>query len=651
MSLPRDLPSFSRRRLLKSAAIGGAAVSLTNAGRAQPARPYVQYTKLKPPTATQRVAETGIPSSDSPLTTKKTGSDFMVDVVKTLAIDFMAAVPGSTFRGLHESFINYGGNAKPEWLTCMHEEASVAMAHGYAKVAGKPMATMVQGTVGLQHAAMAIYNAWCDRVPVLVFSGNNAAPVEVRAPGVDWMHTVQDSAALVRDFTKFDDYPWSLQSFAESTVRAHVLATTPPMAPVLVVADANLQEIPLSSEQETTLHIPKLAANIPPKGDDNAVREAARLLVAAENPVIIADRYARTQQGISQLIELANLLQAPVIDTNARMNFPNRHPLNHSPRNTTLIANADVILGLEVVDFYGLLHSMRDQLARVASSIASPQVRLISLGTHDLLLHPNYQDSQRYQATDLPIIGDAEATIPALIEAITHEISGPRRSELATRGQKLAKTSEAFVKSAREDATYGWDASPISSARMYMELWNQIKADDWALVSTTYFSSNWPFRLWDFDRPYRHIGGSGGIGIGYQQAASTGAALGHRDHGRLVVSVTGDGELNMSPGVLWTAAHHRIPLLTIVQNNRAYHQEWMHIQRMANRHNRGIDRTWIGTTISDPHVDYTKIAQGYGMFAVGPISDPKDLGPALQKCLAVVKRGEPALIDVIMQPR
>jgi acetolactate synthase I/II/III large subunit len=651
MAVKRDLPSFSRRRLLKSAAIGGAAVSLTGTGRAQPARPHIQSTKLRPPTAALTVAETEKPSSESPLTTKKTGSDFMVDVVKTLDIDFVAAVPGSTFRGLQESFINYGGNAKPEWLTCMHEEASVAMAHGYAKIAGKPMAAMVQGIVGLQHASMAVYNAWCDRAPVLIFSGNNAAAVEVRDFGVEWFHTAQDGAALVRDFTKFDDYPWSLQSFAESAVRAHVLATTPPMAPVLIVADADLQEAPLRPEQESKLRIPKLAANIPPRGDDHAVREAARLLVAAENPVIIADRYARTQQGISQLIDLANLLQAPVIDTNARMNFPSRHPLNHSRRKTALIAEADVILGLEMVDFYGLLHTMRDQLERVTSSIASPEVRLISLGTHDLLLHPNYQDSQRYQAVDLPIVGDAEATMPALIEAIMHEINGSRRSELAIRGQKLTKTFEALVKSAREDATYGWDASPISSARMYMELWNQIRADDWALVSTTYFSSDWPFRLWDFDRPYRHIGGSGGIGIGYQQAASTGAALAHRQHGRLVVSVTGDGELNMSPGVLWTAVHHAIPLLTIVQNNRAYHQEWMHIQRMANRHNRGIDRTWIGTTISDPNVDYAKIAQGYGMFAVGPVSDPKDLAPALQRCLAVVRRGEPALIDVVMQPR
>jgi thiamine pyrophosphate-dependent acetolactate synthase large subunit-like protein len=651
MPITGQLSTLTRRRLLKGAAIGGAAVGVTGAGGARAARSATQFTKLKPPSAVQTVAEVESPGLESRLTTKKSGSDFMVDVVKAIDIDFVAAVPGSTFRGLQESFINYGGNAKPEWLTCMHEEASVAMAHGYAKAAGKPMAAMVQGTVGLQHATMAIYNAWCDRVPVLIFAGNNAAPVEVREPGVDWTHTAQDNGALVRDITKFDDYPWSPQSFAESTVRAYVVATTPPMAPVLVVADANLQEAPLRPEQEAKLHIPKVTTDIQPKGDDNAVREAARMLVSAENPVIIADRYARTPQGMRHLVELADFLQAPVIDTNARMNFPNRHPLNHSQRKAALIAQADVILGLEIVDFYGLLHNMRDQLDRVTFSIVKTDVKLISIGTHDFLLHSNYQDSQRYQPTDLPIAGDAEATVPALIEAITREINSSRRSELATRGEKLAKASEALVKSAREDATYGWDASPISSARMYMELWNQIKSDDWALVSTTYFSSNWPFRLWDFDRPYRHIGGSGGIGIGYQQAASTGAALAHREHGRLVVSVTGDGELNMSPGVLWTAVHHGIPLLTIVQNNRAYHQEWMHIQRMANRHNRGIDRTWIGTTISAPNVDYAKIAQGYGMFAVGPVSDPKALAAAFQKCLAVVRRGEPALIDVVMQPR
>jgi acetolactate synthase-1/2/3 large subunit len=651
-------PKFAeldRRRFLKGVAIGGAAAGLVGAADAQ-TPPGAESAGSAPgkapaPSAVQMAAETGHPKEEAPLTTAKTGSDFMVDCAKALGIDYMAAVPGSTFRALQESFVNYGKNTKPEWLTCLHEEASVGMAHGYAKVAGKPMAAMVHGTVGLQHASMAIYNAWCDRVPIVIFTGN-AGPVEERRPGVEWAHTVQDGAALVRDITKWDDYPWSLQGFAEATVRAHVLATTAPMAPVLIVADGKLQEEPLHPAEEAKLHIPKVAMNIHPRGDDNAVRDAAKLLVAAENPVIIADRYARTEQGMGLLVQLAELLQAPVVDTNSRMNFPNQHPLNQSPRRGPLVAQADVILGLELIDFFGMTHSMRDQLERTTRQTSKPDAKLIHISTHDFLVHANYQDFQRYQPVDLPITGDAEATMPALIEAVRREIGDGRKSALQARGQKIAASSKEFVERARGEAVYGWDANPISSARLYMELWNQIKNEDWALVSSSSFSSNWPFRLWNMDKHYRHIGGSGGAGVGYQQVAAVGAALAHRDHGgRLVVSVTGDGEFNMSPGVLWTAAHHKIPLLTIIQNNRAYHQEWMHVQRMANRHNRGIDRAWIGTTIADPNVDYAKIAQGYGMLGIGPVSDPKDLASAIQKAIQVVKRGEPALIDCVMQPR
>jgi acetolactate synthase-1/2/3 large subunit len=647
------LAQLDRRRFLKGVAIGGAAVGLAGTADAQtsPNPTAAEPQKAASPTATQLAAETGHPAELPPLTTKKTGSDFMVDVVKTLGINYMAACPGSTFRALQESFINYGGNTKPEWLTCLHEEASVGMAHGYAKVAGKPMAAMVHGTVGLQHASMAIYNAWCDRVPIVVFTAS-AGPVEERRPGVEWMHTVQDGAALTRDFTKWDDYPWSLQSFAESTVRAYALATTAPMAPVVLVADGKLQEEPLHPEEEAKLKIPKLAANMQPAGDPNAVREAAKLLVAAENPMIIADRYARTEKGMGLLVKLAELLQAPVVDVRSRMNFPTNHPLNNSERKGALVSQADVILALEAVDLYGQLNRMRDQLERVTFPTAKPNAKVISITAHDLLVRANYQDFQRYQPADLPITGDAEATMPELLEAVQKELSDARKTALAARGQKLADATKGLLDRARGEAAYGWDASPISSARMYMELWNQIKSEDWALVSATNFSSDWPFRLWAMDKPYRYIGGAGGAGVGYQQVASTGAALAHRDiGGRLVVSVTGDGELNMSPGVLWTAAHHKIPLLTIVQNNRAYHQEWMHLQRMANRHNRALDTAWIGTTIDNPNIDYAKIAQGYGMFAIGPVSDPKELGPALQKAIAVVKGGEPALIDVVMQPR
>jgi acetolactate synthase-1/2/3 large subunit len=651
--MPKKQSTIDRRRFLKGVAVTGAAVGLAGSAEAQtqaPAAAARSVGKAPLPTALMRAAEEKIPAEADSLTTQKTGADFMTDVVKTLDIDYLFAMPGSTFRAFQESLINYGENKKPEWITCLHEEASVAMAHGYAKIAGKPMAAMVHGTVGLQHASMGIYNAWCDRVPVIVFTAS-AGPTNDRRPGVEWMHSVQDGASLTRDFTKWDDYPWSLQHFAESTVRAYRVATTAPMAPVVITADGKLQEMALEPHEAAKLSIPKLTMNSQPQGDDNAVRELAKLLVAAENPLIVADRYQRTPEALPLLIKLAELLQAPVVDLKARMNFPNNHPLNHSERFRALASQADLILALEPMDLFGELNQMKDQLERTSQYVPKPGSKVATIGSNDLLIHANYQDFQRYQPADLAISGDAEATMPALIEAVQQALTDNRKAAIQARGQKLAEAYKALGVRAREEAAYAWDASPISVARMCMELWAQIKGEDWSLVSQIGHTSGWPFRLWTMDKSYHHIGSSGGSGVGYSLPASTGAALANKKFGRLSVAVGGDGDLMVSPGALWTQAHHQIPLLTVVANNRAYHQEVMHIQRMANRHNRGVDRAWIGTTIQDPNIDYAKMAESMGVHGIGPISDPKDLGAALQKAVAIVKRGEPVLVDVVTQPR
>jgi acetolactate synthase-1/2/3 large subunit len=261
------------------------------------------------------------------------------------------------------------------------------------------------------------------------------------------------------------------------------------------------------------------------------------------------------------------------------------------------------------------------------------------------------QDLQRYPEVDLAIQADAEATLPSLIEAVKRQLTDARKRVFADRGAKLAVQRLQLLEQARSAAAYGWDASPISTARLCMELWAQIKDEDWSLVSTPNFVSNWPQRLWDMKKPYQFIGGGGGYGEGYGAPAATGAALANRKHGRLTVNIQNDGDLMYSNGVLWTAAHHRIPMLSVMHNNRAYHQEVMHVQRMAARHQRGVTSAAIGTTLTDPNIDYSKIAQGMGAYAEGPISDPKDLAPAIRRALAVVKRGEPALVDVLTQPR
>jgi thiamine pyrophosphate-dependent acetolactate synthase large subunit-like protein len=574
----------------------------------------------------------------------------MVDVIKSLNIEYVASNPGSSFRGIHESIINYGGNTMPEFLTCCHEESSVAMAHAYFKVEGKPMAVLCHGTVGLQHAAMAIYNAYCDRVPVIVLAGNSL-DATMRRPGVEWAHSVQDAAAIVRDFTKWDDNPVSLPHFAESMVRAYKIAMTPPMMPVLVVLDGGLQEDPIPAEVASRLRVPKLTTATPPQGDAGAVAEAARLLVNAQNPVIVADRLARTPAGIAKLVELAEALQAPVVDQHGRMNFPSRHPLNQTESAGQLIANADVILGLELTDFWGTVNAFRDSLHRSSRSRLRQGTRLISITAVDLYTKSNFQDFQRYPEVDVAMAADAEATLPALTEAVRKLTTADRRTAFQERRTRLEQAHARAKDAARAEAAHAWDASPISTGRMAAEIWAQIRNEDWSLVSESGNTSGWAFRLWDFDKHYQHLGDSGGAGVGYGAPAAVGGALANKKHGRLSVNIQGDGDFLYAPGVWWTAAHHKIPLLTVMHNNRGYHQEVMHIQRMANRHQRGVTRAHIGTTIDNPNVDFAKIAQGMGVYAEGPIANARDLGPALQRALAVVKKGEPALVDVVTQPR
>jgi acetolactate synthase-1/2/3 large subunit len=653
--------SVDRRRFLKRAAAGAvAAVPLaTEAQQPQPPQAPPQQSQQPPaqqaqttgaqvPGAAAKANETAAPARAEVLTTDRPGGDFMVDVLKALGIEYVCANPGSTFRGLHESIINYGGNKNPELITCCHEEASVAMGHGYFKVEGKPLAAMLHGPVGIQHASMAIYNAYCDRVPVYLIAGN-VADATLRRPGVEWVHTAQDCASMIRDFTKWDDTPVSLAHFADSAVRAYKIAMTPPAMPVLIVADSDLQEVPI--EPGSRLHVPKLPVMAAPQGDSALVAEAARLLVAAENPVIVADRCARTANGMKLLIELAETLQAPVIDQLARLNFPTRHSLNHSDNARGLIAGADAILGLELTDFWGTVNAFRDQLTRSSRPIAKPGTKMISITAGDLYAKGNMQDLQRYPELDLAIAGDAEATLPTLIEAVKSLLTAERKRAIQERGAKLAEARQKLLERAREAAAYSWDAAPISTARLSAELWAQIKNEDWALVSDAVFISNWPLRLWDFNKHYQFIGAAGGYGVGYGGPAAAGAALAHRKYGRLSVNIQNDGDLMYGNGILWTAAHHRIPLLSVVHNNRGYHQEVMHVQRMAARHQRGIENSGIGTKLDNPNIDYAKLAQSMGVYGEGPVQDPKDLGPAIRRALEVVRRGEPALVDVVTQPR
>jgi acetolactate synthase-1/2/3 large subunit len=643
MSDDRRPPSFRRRRFLAGATLAGAA-ALTPpvAARAAPVAPRPP---AKPATP-NLVAETLPPSSD-PATQTSSGGDFMVDVLKSLDFDYIAINPASSFRGLQEAIINYGNNTKPELLTCTHEEIAASMAQGYAKMEGRPIGVLAHGTVGLQHAAMALYNAFCDKVPVYVMIGNILS-AEKRGPLVEWAHSAQDPAAMVRDFLKWDDQPQSLQHFAESAVRAYKLAMTPPMAPVLLSLDAELQENPI--EEREKLRIPKLPRTSLPQGDVGAVAEAAKLLVEAESPVLIADRMARSQAGMDRLVELAELLQCAVVDQGGRTNFPSRHSLNQTARARAVVAQADVVLGLELNDFWGTLNAFSDRIVRRSAPVTRPGIKTVSLSTHDLFTKANYQEFERFADVDLAISGDGEATLPALTEAVRRLVDAGRRGAYETRGKKLAAAHAGMIEQLRSDAAIGWDASPITMGRLCAELWEQLRQEDWSLVGNG-IQITWPQRLWNSDKRYRFNGNSGGFGIGYNAPGALGAALANRKHGRLSVAIQGDGDLMFAPGTLWTAAHHRIPILYVMHNNRAYHQEYMYVQNMAGRHMRGVQSAHVGTTLRDPNIDFAMVAKGLGVYAEGPITDPKDVGPALQRAIAVVKRGEPALLDTIVEAR
>ena len=627
-SKTRSTPgAVARRDFMKSAAVAGAALATPAgvAGAEPTARSRTAARVGAVPIVTQR-AETTPPSSDPVLTQDTSGSDFMIDVMKSLDIPYVFANAAATFRGLQESVINYGGNSNPEFITCVHEEQSAAMAHGYFKVEGKPAAIMAHSVVGLQHASMAIYNAFVDRVPIYVMLGN-IMDARMRITSDQWYHSVQDPAVMVRDYIKWDDEPVSLQHFAESAVRAYQIAMTPPIGPVVLTVDAEMAERPIPEADQGRLSIPKLVRPIPPQGNRAAVREVARLLVEAENPVVMAGgTLTRTQEGRRAYLELRDILGSPRAST----------------------AQADVIFAIEVGDLYGRLYRARDLIHRTWTRTANPDATVITLGLQHLNHKANYQNFYRYTEADLAISGDGETTLPLLIDEVRRVITPARRRVFEERAAESAAAAARGRERARAAATVAWGASPISVQRLGAEIWRQIRTEDWSQVM---IGIGVPTSLWNFDTHYRSIGSWGGGGMGYGPPASVGAALANKKYGRFSVAIQGDGDFMYSPGALWTAAHHQIPLLMVMHNNRAYHQELMHIQRMGNRRNRGIDRAHIGTALDDPAIDYATLARSMGWYAEGPIENPNDLEPALARAKAVVKRGEPALVDVVTQPR
>ena len=578
------------------------------------------------------------------------GSDVVIDLMKTFDVEYAAFNPGATFRGIHDSIVNYGGNYKPEVIFCHHEEISVAVAHGYAKAKGKPMIAIVHNMVGLQHASMAIFNAYIDRVPILVLGGTGPMNTKRRRPRIDWIHTALVQGNQVRDYVKWDDQPYSLADVPDSFIRGYRIATTEPMAPIYINYDADIQEDSIT----TPVDIPDISRYAPPapmQANPEALRQAARVLVNAQSPLIIADTLGRNPKTVLALIELAQLLAIPVVDKGARFNFPTNHPLDVTDGARDRLQKADVILALDVADLYGSLTTVSKQ-TRACEYVTSPGVKLISISMNDMLVHSWAGDYQALQAIDLPMCADTSVAVPELTRLCRELLGNDAKKEAAVeaRAKELGEKHKSRRAKWLADAQAKASQKEISTAYLAYELGEVIKREDWVLVNGT--SNGWARRLWDFTKPNQYLGASGGAGVGYGMSAAIGAALALKDTGKLAVDIQSDGDLLMTSSSLWTAAKHRIPLLVVMHNNQSFYNSEEHGIEVAKFRKRPVENAGIGTHVDDPAVDYAKMAQSFGVNGEGPIQRTADIRPALERGLKYVKEKKlPYLVDVISEPR
>ncbi len=574
------------------------------------------------------------------------GSDLIVDVLRDLGIEYAALNPGATFRGLHDSLVNYGGNERPGIIQCCHEEIAVAVAHGYAKAAGKPMAAIVHNVVGLQHASMAIFNAWCDRVPMLVLGGTGPMAVEKRRPWIDWIHTALVQGNQVRDYVKWDDQPASLPSVPEAIIRGHRIALTEPQGPVYLCFDAELQEMVLPEP----IPIPDVTRYAPPsavQADASALDRAASLLRAAERPVIIAQYLGRNPAAVADLVRLAERLAAPVIDLfeHGRFNFPSTHPLDLRGAEGELLASADVVLGLDVLDLHGAL-ARADRLTRRSEPILPESAKVIHITLSELGVRSWVTSYQRLAPTDVPILADTAVALPALVALLSGQADSPIRR---ARAEQLRARHDALRRDARTACEESWNDRPIAPSRLASEVWDVLRGEDWVLANGTL--DGWARTLWEWTRPDQYLGSSGGAGLGYSAGASIGVALAHRGTGRVCVDLQPDGDLLYTPSALWTAAHHRIPLLFVICNNRSYFNDENHQALVARARNRPVENRVVGIRIEDPAVDFAGMARAFGVHGEGPVEDPALIAPAVRRALRVVKEEQrPAVVDVVIRP-
>jgi thiamine pyrophosphate-dependent acetolactate synthase large subunit-like protein len=576
-----------------------------------------------------RVAENDLSELDRPVPAGANapgfGSDVVADALRALDVPYVALNPGASYRGLHDSLVNYLGNERPQMLLCLHEESAVAIAHGYAKVTGKAMAAAVHSNVGLMHATMAVFNAWCDRMPLVLLGATGPVDAAKRRPWIDWIHTARDQGALVRGYTKWDDQPASPVAAREAVLRAAWIANTAPRGPTYVNLDAGMQEEALSAPValiDARRYMPP--AESAPAQD--LIAQAADLLREAKHPLILAGRVSRSEAAWNARVALAERLGARVItDLKVAAAFPTDHPLHAGapgsiapvPEALEALRAADVILSLDWLDLAGTL--------KAAGGVSRAKVIQISV---DHQLHNGWSmDYQALPPVDVMIACEPDTAVPALLEAL-----GPGKPRAAVTPGK-----EAF-KPSGDKLTVEHLADALRRA-----------VGD-RPASLTHVSLSWNGASWPFRHPLDYLGSDGGGGVGGGPGISVGAALALRGSGRLPVAVCGDGDFLMGVTALWTAAHYRIPLLIVVANNRSFFNDELHQERVARMRNRPAENRWVGQRISEPDIDIAALARAQGAESFGPVEAIGDLDAVFPKAIAAVERGAVTVVDVRVEP-
>jgi len=560
-------------------------------------------------------------------------SDAIADMLRAMDIPYVLLNPGASFRGLHDSIVNHLGNEKPQMMVVLHEEHAVAIAHGYTKVTGKPLIAILHSNVGLMHGSMAIFDAWVDRVPVIVLGATGPVDANKRRPWIDWIHTSQDQAALVRHFIKWDCQPASIPSAQEALLRARQIATTAPQGPVYICFDAALQESKLAERPAIPDPTRYLA---PPQArpSDDIVAQAAALLSKASRPVILMGRVTRSEAAWAERIQLAETLNAEVLtDLRVGAAFPTDHPLHAAPSGAFLTPNAqevlreaDVVLSLDWLDLSGTLKQAWGDKP-VGSKVIQVSV--------DHYSHNGWSmDHQGLPPVDVFMLCEPEPAVTLLNQQVK-----PRKTPAPPK-----RPLPVFAPVQPVPGASGASNMMVSTLAATLK-----RAVGDQKVCLMRLPLSWSGEMWDFKHPLDFLGYDGGGGIGSGPGMSIGSALGLKGSDRLPVAVIGDGDYMMGVNALWTAANARIPMLVVVCNNRSFFNDEVHQERVARQRKRPIENRWIGQRISDPPPDLAMMARGQGLTGIGPVEDAGELEKILVDAIAAVKRGETVVVDVVVQ--